>query len=215
LAAPTATTSPGRPRHPTPTTAASSPFSPISAHEAAAVTTCVTRRISARPGSRSPPRANRPISASPHNEPRSYPNGWRACPRGRRPPWSPRCPRWRTLPRTCARLSAAGAASRPAGRNEFDLTRTKAGEVAPVSATACSGDLLGLGQQAVGGGQDGDARRDGTRRDEERHVDVCCEDQPTRYVGGQAAADEADEAVGRRSNRLLDRGHHCRQHQGR
>ena len=64
------------------------------------------------------PEGSRPISASPRNEPRSCPSAWRACHPRRRPPWSPRYPRWRTWPRTCGRRSAAAAASRPAGRNE-------------------------------------------------------------------------------------------------
>ena len=44
-------------------------------------------------------------------------------PPSRRPPWSRRCPRWRTWPRTCARRSAAGAAS---GRSRVSSPGTRA-----------------------------------------------------------------------------------------
>jgi hypothetical protein len=78
-----------------------------------------------------------------------------------------------------------------------------------------SGDLLGLdpfglGEQAVGGGQDADPEQDRADRDVEREVDVDGQDHPAGRVRREPAADEPDEAVGRRRDRLLHRGdgHH-------
>ena len=91
-------------------------------------------------------------------------------------------------------------ARRVAGRGpvavDRDQHRCRARQAGPAGADLLGLDFFGVGEQAMAGGQDADPGDDRGRGDEERDVDACGEDEPAGGVGGQAAADEPDEAVG-------------------